>query len=68
MINRNRTITNWDELPLFLSVDLVATMLDVNRETVKRWLQNGTLKGFKIGKNWYIARDQFKLFTEARVV
>lgn len=39
---------------IWLSIEDVAERLHVNSETVRRWLQSGEMKGYKMGKQWRI--------------
>lgn len=42
-----------------ISVSEAAEILDVNPETVRRWVKNGDIKGYRIGK-----RGHFRIFLE----
>jgi acetyl-CoA synthetase len=38
----------------FLTVEQVATRLQVHTDTVRGWLRDGTLRGHKLGRVWRI--------------
>ena len=45
-------------------VDEVAEMLHVVPETVRRWLQQGKLKGFKAGWGWRVKKEELDAFIQ----
>lgn len=58
----------WESLPLMLTVQQAAEVLQCVPETVKRALRSGRLKGCKLGTtancSWRIERDVLKRFAE----
>jgi excisionase family DNA binding protein len=56
------------ELVEDLSVARVATLLGVNRDTVRRWLREGRLKGVHLGgrAGYRISREELRRFRPAR--
>ncbi|MDP3948611.1 MAG: helix-turn-helix domain-containing protein [bacterium] len=52
----------------FLTKEEIAKNLRVHPRTVQRWLQNGLLGGYKLGKGktalWRIPKGEFKRFLE----
>ena len=52
----------------FLTREEVAKYLRVHARTVERWLKNGSLKGYKLGKGntalWRIPEVEVKKFLE----
>jgi excisionase family DNA binding protein len=48
------------ELPRLFTVGDVATILKVHTKTVQGYLRDGTIKGTKIGKSWYIDPEEIK--------
>jgi len=52
----------------FLTKEEIAKELRVHQRTVERWLQKGSLKGYKLGKGktslWRISKSAFKKFLE----
>ena len=56
-----------DEL---LTVPEVAAMLRLNEQTVRRWLRDGTLPGFRFGQNrkagWRVRRSELDRYIEAQ--
>ncbi|MFC1587973.1 ATPase, T2SS/T4P/T4SS family [Planctomycetota bacterium] len=43
-----------------LSVTEAAKMLGISRSTLNRWLKEGRIKGFKVGKQWRFSRDSLR--------
>lgn len=48
----------------FYKVNEVSEILKINPVTVRRWCQNGFLRAKKIGKSWYISRDDLDVLTD----
>ena len=48
----------------FLTPNQVADVLQIQERTVTRWLRNGYLRGFKIGKEWRIDSLDLHRFLE----
>ncbi len=52
----------------FLTREEVATYLRVHPRTIERWLRNGDLKGYKLGKSktslWRIPENEVSKFLE----
>ena len=57
-------ISNWDELPLIMGLHEVALIFNVTDLTVKKWVYNGTISGFKLGRRWMFNRDYIKSVCE----
>jgi excisionase family DNA binding protein len=51
-----------------LTIDQAATYLQVNPETVRRWLRRGVLAGINLGGSagWRIERDDLRHFVDVR--
>ncbi len=47
----------WEKLDDVVTVKELADFLKINVETVKRALQSGKLKGFKVGNEWRMLRE-----------
>jgi len=45
-----------------LKVEDIAKTLDVSLETIRRYVRAGKLKAQKIGKRYYVSKDNFKSF------
>lgn len=43
-----------------LTVDQVAELFQVHRETVRIWLRKGTLPGQRVGKRWFVSEDDVR--------
>jgi len=50
----------------FYTVSEVADLLRLNHNTAWRWLNEGTLRGYKSGRQWRIAEDDFEQWLEQR--
>lgn len=50
----------FEGLPTHLSVEQLADVLGVKKQTVYNWLQRGVLPGYKIESTWVILRDEIK--------
>jgi excisionase family DNA binding protein len=46
------------------TVEEVASILNVQTNTIRIWLRKGTLKGVKLGKYWRIKESQLQEFTK----
>ena len=44
----------------------VAELCQVSAETIRRWLQEGTLKGIRLDNQWRIKRSDLLVFLNAR--
>lgn len=44
----------------------VAEILDVAPTTIRKWLRNGHLKGFRPGRLWRISEEQLQEFIKRR--
>jgi len=52
----------WCVLIKMYSIEEVASMLGVNRNTVRRMLIRGELKGLKVGRLWRIKESDLREF------
>jgi len=59
-MKRPKIVHNWDDLPVALSVNDAATILDISTGYVGVKCRDGTLPAVQIGRNWYINRDQLR--------
>ncbi len=50
----------------FLKVPDIARELDIEEETVREWLRKGLLAGYRVGKEWRIAREDYEAFLAKR--
>lgn len=48
----------------FMTPREVAEILQINEQTVRRYLREGKLKGLKIGHTWRISEKQLQEFIE----
>ena len=56
--------SQWSDLPLVLTSDQAAAMLQVKRRTIANMLDRGDLRGVKIGKEWRVSRAELMRFVD----
>lgn len=61
-------ISNWDKLPVVLNLHTVALIFDVSEVTIKHWIYDGTIKGSKVGKNWYFDKSYIISLTSSKTL
>lgn len=61
-------ISNWDKLPVVLNLHMVALIFDVSEVTIKHWIYDGTIKGSKVGKNWYFDKSYIISLTSSKTL
>ena len=49
--------TNWDQVPLFLSVSETCVLLKVSEQTVRNRLKDGTFRGIMMGKTFLVEKE-----------
>ena len=54
----------WSDLPLVLTSDQAALVLQVTRRTLTNMLDRGVLRGVKIGKEWRVSRAEMMRLVE----
>ena len=64
---RRPSIHNWDKLPIVLDTKTVALIYDVTPNTVKQWIYNGQLKGYKLGRKWLFDKSYIQALTTADI-
>lgn len=52
-------IPSLDNLPYYLTVEMVAALTGFSYETIKKFCQNGILPAHKMGKQWRISQHDF---------
>jgi excisionase family DNA binding protein len=57
-------ISRWSDLPLVLTSDQAAAVLQLKRRTIANMLDRGDLRGVKIGKEWRVSRAELVRFVE----
>ena len=60
--------SQWSDLPLVLTSDQTAEVLQLKRRTVTNMLDRGDLRGIKIGKEWRVNRAELLRFVEGGAV
>ena len=56
--------TNFESMPLVLSVEDIADPLAIGRNKAYALVNTGTIKAFKIGQHYRIPRDEFIEFVK----
>lgn len=63
-------VTRLDDLfadfPTHLTVEELAQVLGVAAPTAYKWLQQGNVPGYKVGRSWVVVRDEVKDFLAAQ--
>ena len=44
------------------SINQIATMLSLHYMTVRGWVSDGKLQGYKLGRRWYVLRRDLDAF------
>lgn len=57
--------SQWSDLPLVLTSDQAAAVLQLKRRTIANMLDRGDLRGVKIGKEWRVSRAELMRFVES---
>lgn len=53
---------DWDELPVLLTLEQCAVVLNMSYERVRRWAQTGILPATKIESTWRVSKKRLKEF------
>lgn len=56
--------SQWSDLPLVLTSEQAAAVLQISRRTLTNMLDRGILRGVKIGKEWRVGRAEIMRFVE----
>ena len=59
---KNKPIKSFDDLPLIMDCEYVATLLGISLNSIYKLCLNGEIKAFKVGKLWRIKRKDFESF------
>ena len=57
-------VTQWSDLPLVMTSDQAAAVLQLTRRTIANMLDRGDLHGVKVGKEWRVSRTELVRFVE----
>lgn len=58
---------DWDTLPVVLTLNEVANILRVTRQTVAKYIDNGLLKAGKTDRNYFVSKDNLKAFLDGNI-
>lgn len=50
----------------FLTVEQVATVLGLTEKTVRKYINTGELKAFKLGTSWKITEEDLQAFIQTK--
>lgn len=53
-----------DDLPLVISVEKVAEILDISKNTAYALVRSGQIHGIKVGRQYRITKDALKKYLE----
>lgn len=53
-------VKNWNELPVFIDVNLAACLFGLNKRTVQKLCQTGDLPAFKVNKSWRLKKEELE--------
>lgn len=64
MLHEKLSVSRLDELfapyPEHLTVEQLAFVLGVTKQTAYHWLQAGLVPGYRVGRAWVILRDEVR--------
>lgn len=66
-MKKSEPIVGWDQVPIVVDLPYVAVVLGANPEVIRRYLASGTLRGFKVGREWRILKKDLMLFVGEEV-
>lgn len=58
---------DWDELPLLLTLEQCAVILNMSYEMTRRWARTGVLPAVKIESTWRVSKDKLRDFFEKEI-
>ena len=61
-MNKRPPVVGWEQVPVVVDLPYVAIILGVNPELIRRLIASGELKGFKVGREWRIAKSDLMRF------
>lgn len=62
MKTKIKPIKSFDDLPLIMDCEYVATLLGISLNSIYKLCLNREIKAFKVGKLWRIKREDFESF------
>jgi len=51
---------------VFYNLEKVANLLDIHVDTIRRYVREGKLQAYKIGKGYRVKKEDFEKFLEER--
>lgn len=62
-MKKTEAFSTWDEVPVVINVPYVAMILKTSQDVVRKHLAAGELRGFKVGREWRINKEELQRFT-----
>ena len=59
---RQKTISNWNEVPLCVDMPWILAILSVTLQTATKLLKNGDLLGVKVGREWRVTKEELQRY------
>lgn len=67
MTKRKTAITSWDELPIVLTPEDVARLLNMSESNVRKMFRNGIIPAKKVGELWRTTRETLEVYINEKV-
>lgn len=64
---KKKFITSMDDVPLFVDVPYLCELLQLMPDTIRKRIQNGSIKAAKIGSVWRIPKSEVERMYEGGV-
>ena len=61
-----KTVTNWDDVPLYIDLPLLATLWGFSVDCLKKKAQSGVLPAAKMFGEWRISKEDAKAYFETQ--
>ena len=59
-MKKQKFITSLEDIPVFVDVPYICDLLQLHENTVRRLIQNGSIKAAKIGRTWCIPKNEIE--------
>ncbi|MBR6968499.1 MAG: helix-turn-helix domain-containing protein [Ruminococcus sp.] len=59
-MKKQKFITSLEDIPVFVDVPYICDLLQLHENTVRRLIQNGSIKAAKIGRTWRIPKNEIE--------
>ena len=65
-MKKTAPIVGWEQVPVIIDLPYVAVILGANPEVIRRYLASGKIRGFKVGREWRITKDELMKFVSGK--